>query len=79
MLGVVDAVRQVLTALEATEQEGSGDYSELIRVLEQLTRSSGVGVVLIGQTWASMGPDDTTRSRLAGTVGTVVVHQLKQA
>jgi hypothetical protein len=47
--------------------------------LVERARSSGVGVVLIGQTWASMGPDDTTRSRLAGTVGTVVVHQLKQA
>jgi hypothetical protein len=30
------------------------------------------------QTWASLGPDDTIRNRLAGTVGTVIVHQLKQ-
>jgi two-component system chemotaxis sensor kinase CheA len=41
LLGVVDAVRKVLAALEATEQEGDGDYSELIRTLERLTRGSG--------------------------------------
>jgi two-component system chemotaxis sensor kinase CheA len=41
LLGVVDAIREVLTALEATEQEGAGDYSELIRTLERLTRASG--------------------------------------
>ncbi len=46
--------------------------------LVERVRSHGVGVVLIGQTWASLGPDETTRNRLAGTVGTVVVHQLKQ-
>ena len=32
----------------------------------------------IGQTWASLGPDETIRRRLAGTVGTVILHQLKQ-
>lgn len=46
--------------------------------LVERARASGVGVVLIGQTWASIGPDDTVRDRLAGTVGTVVLHQLKQ-
>lgn len=46
--------------------------------LVERARASGVGVVLIGQTWASMGPDDTVRDRLAGTVGTVILHQLKQ-
>jgi DNA polymerase III delta prime subunit len=46
--------------------------------LVERARASGVGVVLIGQTWASLGPDETIRSRLAGTVGTVIVHQLKQ-
>ncbi len=46
--------------------------------LVERARASGVGVVLIGQTWASVGPDDTTRDRLAGTVGTVILHQLKQ-
>jgi hypothetical protein len=45
--------------------------------LVERVRSFGVGVVLIGQTWASLGPSDTIRERLAGTVGTVVVHQLK--
>jgi two-component system chemotaxis sensor kinase CheA len=43
LLGVVDAIREVLTALEATEQEGDGDYSELIRTLERVTRAGGVG------------------------------------
>ncbi len=46
--------------------------------LVERARASGVGVVLIGQTWASIGPDETIRSRLAGTVGTVIIHQLKQ-
>lgn len=41
-------------------------------------RSFNVAVVLIAQTWASLGPDDTIRNRLAGTVGTVIAHQLKQ-
>lgn len=45
--------------------------------LVERARASGVGVVLIGQTWASIGPDDTVRDRLAGTVGTVILHQLK--
>jgi conjugal transfer pilus assembly protein TraD len=46
--------------------------------LVERARASGVGVVLIGQTWASLGPDETIRNRLAGTVGTVILHQLKQ-
>ncbi len=46
--------------------------------LVERARSFNVGVVLIAQTWASLGPDDTTRNRLAGTVGTVIAHQLKQ-
>jgi hypothetical protein len=46
--------------------------------LVERARASGVGIVLIGQTWASLGPDDTIRNRLAGTVGTVILHQLKQ-
>jgi DNA polymerase III delta prime subunit len=47
--------------------------------LVERARASGVGVVLIGQTWASLGPDETIRNRLAGTVGTIILHQLKQA
>ena len=46
--------------------------------LVERARSFNVAVVLIAQTWASLGPDDTIRNRLAGTVGTVIVHQLKQ-
>ncbi len=45
--------------------------------LVERVRSFGVGVVLIGQTWASLGPSDTIRERLAGTVGTILIHQLK--
>jgi len=45
--------------------------------LVERVRSFGVGVVLIAQTWASLGQSDTVRERLAGTVGTIVVHQLK--
>jgi two-component system chemotaxis sensor kinase CheA len=41
LLAVVDAIRKVLAALEATEQEGDGDYSDLVRTLERLTRGSG--------------------------------------
>jgi hypothetical protein len=46
--------------------------------LVERARASGVGIVLIGQTWASLGPNEAIRSRLAGTVGTVILHQLKQ-
>ena len=46
--------------------------------LVERVRSFGVGVALIGQTWASLGRTEMVRERLAGTVGTVVVHQLKQ-
>jgi hypothetical protein len=45
--------------------------------LVERVRSFGVGVVLIGQTWASLGPSDAVRERLAGTVGTVIIHRLK--
>ena len=45
--------------------------------LVERVRSFQVGVVLIGQTWASLGGTETVRERLAGTVGTVIVHQLK--
>jgi two-component system chemotaxis sensor kinase CheA len=41
LLGVVDAIRKVLAALEATGGEGDGDYTALIRTLERLTRGSG--------------------------------------
>jgi hypothetical protein len=46
--------------------------------LVERARSFNVAVVLIAQAWASLGPDDTIRNRLAGTVGTVIAHQLKQ-
>ena len=41
LLGVVDAIRTVLAALEQTQGdgEGSGDYSELVQTLERLTKS----------------------------------------
>jgi two-component system chemotaxis sensor kinase CheA len=43
LLGVVDAIRRVLAALEASQGagEGSGDYSDLVRTLEQLTKGGG--------------------------------------
>jgi two-component system chemotaxis sensor kinase CheA len=39
LLGVVDAVRTILSALEETQgkAEGTGEYADLIRTLEQLT------------------------------------------
>src|SRR5581483_9322284 len=46
--------------------------------LVERARSFNVAVVLIAQAWASLGPDDTIRNRLAGTVGTIITHQLKQ-
>jgi two-component system chemotaxis sensor kinase CheA len=36
LLAVVDAVRQMLQAVEATEKDGDGDYSALIQTLERL-------------------------------------------
>lgn len=43
LLGVVDAIRQVLTALEATggSGEGNGDFSELVHALNRLARGDG--------------------------------------
>src|SRR5262245_17781287 len=39
LLGVVDAIRTMLAAVEATEREGDGDYSALIQTLERFARS----------------------------------------
>ncbi|VTR95764.1 chemotaxis protein : Histidine kinase OS=Pirellula staleyi (strain ATCC 27377 / DSM 6068 / ICPB 4128) GN=Psta_3074 PE=4 SV=1: Hpt: H-kinase_dim: HATPase_c: CheW: CheW [Gemmata massiliana] len=36
LLGVVDAIRKILAALEATETEGEGDYSAAIQALDRL-------------------------------------------
>jgi two-component system chemotaxis sensor kinase CheA len=49
LLGVVDAVRKMLAALESTAGtgEGSGDYSDLVRTLERLTQL-GSGAALRG-------------------------------
>ena len=41
LLSVVDAVRKMLAALEASSDEGDGDYSALIQTLERLTQSAG--------------------------------------
>jgi len=46
--------------------------------LIERARTFGVGVVLVGQSWASLGRNEPTRQRLAGTVGTLIIHQLKQ-
>ncbi|HKB00764.1 MAG TPA: chemotaxis protein CheA [Gemmataceae bacterium] len=43
LLAAVDAIRKVLAAVEATEQEGDGDYSAIIKTLDRLTRSGGAG------------------------------------
>ncbi len=42
MLGVVDAIRQVLAAIEADGSEGTGDYTVLIQQLDRLRETSGV-------------------------------------
>jgi two-component system chemotaxis sensor kinase CheA len=42
LLAVVDAVRQMLSAVEATESDGDGDFSALIQTLERL-RTAGNG------------------------------------
>jgi two-component system chemotaxis sensor kinase CheA len=38
LLAVVDAVRQMLQAVEATEKDGDGDYTTLIQTLERLQK-----------------------------------------
>src|SRR5262249_21631462 len=48
LLGVVDAVRQMLAALEASEDEGDGDYSALVLQLERL-RSAAPAVAAHGK------------------------------
>jgi two-component system, chemotaxis family, sensor kinase CheA len=42
LLNTIDAIRQVLASIEADETEGSGDYSELVRELDQLRETGGV-------------------------------------
>jgi two-component system chemotaxis sensor kinase CheA len=42
LLAVVDVVRRILTSIESSQDEGSGDYSALIRTLERLTAGSSV-------------------------------------
>ncbi len=39
LLATVDAIRQMLSAVEKTERDGDGDYSGLIHNLEQLTEN----------------------------------------
>src|SRR6516225_2100553 len=41
LLAVVDALRQMLAAVETSADEGSADYSSLIHTLEQLTTGNG--------------------------------------
>jgi two-component system chemotaxis sensor kinase CheA len=43
LLGAVDAVRAILNALEASEQEGDGDYSNIIHALDLLTAGGTPG------------------------------------
>lgn len=38
LLSVVDAIRQMLQAVEATEKDGDGDYASLIQTLERLQK-----------------------------------------
>jgi two-component system chemotaxis sensor kinase CheA len=42
VLGVVDAVRQMLASVEAGDGEGSGDYTALISQLDKLRETGGV-------------------------------------
>src|SRR5262249_13749114 len=41
LLAVVDAVRQMLQSVEASETDGDGDFSALIETLERLRAASG--------------------------------------
>jgi two-component system chemotaxis sensor kinase CheA len=49
LLAVVDAVRQMLAAVEATESDGDGDYSALIQTLERLLSGQSGTVEVRGQ------------------------------
>ncbi len=43
LLGVVDAIRQMLASIEQTEGEGDGDYSALIQSLDRLKIAGSLG------------------------------------
>lgn len=45
LLSVVDAIRQILSSVEADSQEGTGDYSELVARLESLSAGTPVSPV----------------------------------
>jgi two-component system chemotaxis sensor kinase CheA len=62
LLGVVDAVRRMLASIEATEQEGSFDFSALIRTLEQLRAGTAVPAAPV---MPVPGSDVTTFARAA--------------
>ena len=42
LLAVVDALRQMLAAVETSADEGTADYAPLIHTLERLTAGSGI-------------------------------------
>jgi two-component system chemotaxis sensor kinase CheA len=58
LLAVVDAVRQMLEAVEATESDGEGDYSALVLALERLRTGDAATAGGKGREFAvSRGPE----------------------
>ena len=47
LLGAVDVIKKILSALEATQHEGDGDYSAIVHILDQLTGGTGSAVRLL--------------------------------
>jgi chemotaxis protein histidine kinase CheA len=54
LLGMMDAIREVLRAIKPTSREGDGDYTQVIAALKQLLESQAerppIGQILIEQT-----------------------------
>lgn len=72
LLGVVDAIRKMLAALEIDETEGDGDYSELIQTLDRLTPANGPRSRVLGGGNAARSGRDRGRGapgRHAAAVG----------
>jgi two-component system chemotaxis sensor kinase CheA len=62
LLSVVDAIRRLLDGLEATDEEGEGDFASLIASLERLTRGES-NVALPPQVEPEGGADKASAGR----------------
>jgi two-component system chemotaxis sensor kinase CheA len=82
LLAVVDAVRQMLSAVEAAETDGDGDFSALIQTLERLRSAGGPATpVHLGRGPAAPAPQlsDGDKSHTVAALSRVLTGSLAPA